>query len=183
VSYVLACTAFLLLVASATAVAAFFSWWRHRRAEAKAEHAVERQLEAVTAPPLPMALQASPPRAVAFRGGYLDAGLDTERERYRRLLAQGVPTKGLVLELIESRHQRLVGYRWKWCYRAPNGEVRVLTESDEYDLDLIAFENLRGKLKPAWDLRLKSGSTFTVLVDPGSGDAVIYDALMVDEPR
>ncbi|MCU0701027.1 MAG: hypothetical protein MUC96_31350 [Myxococcaceae bacterium] len=179
-SYVLACTAFLLLVASATAVAALFSFWRHRRAERAAETAIDQRLAKVQAPPLPPLLATAPPRAIAARGGYLDAGLEHERPRYRALLEQGVPTTGLVLEFTESRHQRLVGYRWKWAFRLPTGEVKVLSESDEYDLDLIAFENRRGKLKPAWDLRLKAGSTFTVLVDPRTGDALIYDALMLD---
>ncbi|MDX2012845.1 MAG: hypothetical protein SFW67_21785 [Myxococcaceae bacterium] len=179
-SYVLACTAFLLLVACATAVAAVFSYWRHRRAERAAETAIDQQLAQVASQPVPQLLAARPPRSVAARGGYLDAGLEAERPRYRALLEQGVPTTGLVLELTESRHQRLVGYRWKWAFRLPSGEVKVMSESDEYDLDLIAFENRRGKLKPAWDLRLKTGSTFTVLVDPRSGDALIYDALMLD---
>lgn len=179
-SYVLACTAFLLLVASATAVAALFSFWRHRLAEKAAETAVDKRLAAVPSRPLPPPLSSTPPRALSAHGGYLDAGLEAERPRYRRLLEEGVPTTGLVLELTESRHQRLVGYRWKWAFRLPTGEVKVVSESDEYDLDLIAFENRRGKLKPAWDLRLKEGSTFTVLVDPRTGDAVIYDALMLD---
>jgi hypothetical protein len=180
VSYVLACTAFLLLVASATAVGAGLAWWLHRRRERAAERDIDERLRALPRAALPGALSSPPPREVVAGGGYLDAGLDAERARYRHLLMQGVATPGLVLELTESRHQRLVGYRWKWAFRRPSGEVQVVSESDEYDLDLIAFENRRGKLKPAWDLRLKPGSTFTVLVDPRTGDAVIYDALMLD---
>ncbi len=146
-----------------------------------AQRATARVLDSLPPAVIPAVLRPPAPRLVRWQGGYVTYGLTREVPRYLHLLQHGLPTRGLVLGLNETRDGRRVEAAFQLCFRGTSGEVRVESLFESIDLDLVAYENRRGALKPWWDLRLKRGSTVTVLLDPTSTDWVVYEALFVDE--